>query len=81
MCVCAHFSQRATCPPSAAVRQRLDRRHDLELAEAHMAGVGSAPRRPVGAEDIRDLQRRAGQERRASTRAASPSWRDARAGS
>jgi hypothetical protein len=22
MMVCAHFSQRATCPPSAAVRQR-----------------------------------------------------------
>src|SRR6266403_6358987 len=22
MCVCAHFSQRTTCPPSAAVRQR-----------------------------------------------------------
>ena len=25
-----------------------------------MTGVGSAPRRPVGAEDIRDLQSRAG---------------------
>ena len=30
-----------------------------------MAGVGSAPRRAMAAEDIRDLQRRAGQERRA----------------
>jgi hypothetical protein len=38
----------------------LDGRHDLELAEAHMAGMGSAPRGPVAAEDIRDLERRAG---------------------
>jgi hypothetical protein len=36
----------------------LDRRHHLQLAEAHMTGVGSAPRRPVSAEDIRDLERR-----------------------
>src|SRR4029077_9122684 len=35
----------------------LDRTHDLHLAEAHMAGIGFAPRRPVVAEDIRDLQR------------------------
>ena len=34
----------------------LDGRHDLELAEAHMAGVGAAPARSVIAEDIRDLQ-------------------------
>ena len=33
-----------------------DRTHDLHLAEADMAGVGFAPRRPVVAEDIRDLQ-------------------------
>ena len=58
----------------------LDGRHHLELAEAHMAGVGSAPGRPVGAEDVRDLQCRRGQERR-FTRAASSSRRDARAGS
>jgi hypothetical protein len=25
----------------------LDRRHDLELAEAHMAGVGGTPSRPA----------------------------------
>ena len=57
----------------AAERRRaaaLDRRHHLELAEAHMAGVGSAPRRPVGAEDIRDLQSRAGHPRRRVRRAA-----------
>jgi len=36
----------------------LDRRHYLQLAEAHVAGVGLAPRRSVVAEDIRDLQNR-----------------------
>jgi hypothetical protein len=39
----------------AAERRRaavLDRTHDLHLAEAHMAGIGFAPRRPVVAEDI-----------------------------
>src|SRR5215813_704715 len=34
----------------------LDRRHHLELAEAHMAGIGLTPCRAVVAEDIRDLQ-------------------------
>ena len=51
------LSQRADM---AAERRRaavLDRRHHLQLAEAHMAGIGFAPRRPVVAEDIRDLQR------------------------
>ena len=43
----------------------LDRRHDLELAEAHMASIGLTPCRPVIAEDIRDLQRRARHARRA----------------
>ena len=44
----------------AAERRRaavLDRRHHLELAEAHMAGIGPAPCRSVAAEDVRDLQR------------------------
>ena len=36
----------------------LDRRHDLQLAEADMAGVGLAPRRPMGAKDVGDLQAR-----------------------
>jgi hypothetical protein len=40
-------------PRSAA----LDRRHDLELAEAHMAGVGGTPSRPAVAEDVRHLDR------------------------
>ena len=33
----------------------LDRRHHLQLAEAHVTGVGLAPRRPVGAKDVGDL--------------------------
>ena len=33
----------------------LDRRHDLELAEAHMAGIGRTPSRPAVAEDVRHL--------------------------
>ena len=35
----------------------LDRRHDLQLGEAHVTGVGLPPRRPVGAEDVGDLER------------------------
>jgi hypothetical protein len=35
----------------------LDRRHDLQLAEAQMAGVGGAPSRPAVAEDVRHLDR------------------------
>src|SRR5260370_14961904 len=42
----------AKCRRTAA----LDRRHHLQLAEAHMAGVGFAPRGSVAAENIRDLQ-------------------------
>ncbi len=38
----------------------LDGTHHFELAEAHMAAIGSAPCSPVAAEDIRNLQRRAG---------------------
>ena len=36
----------------------LDRTHDLELAEAHMAGMGRTPSRPAMAEDVRHLDRR-----------------------
>ena len=34
----------------------LDRPHDLELAEAHVAGVGLAPRRTMSAKDVGDLE-------------------------
>jgi hypothetical protein len=43
----------------AAERRRaaaLDRSHDFELAEVHMAGVGLTPRRSEVAEDIRDFE-------------------------
>jgi len=43
-------------------------RHDLELPEADVAGVGFPPSRAVGAEDIRDLQGRASHHRRLSRR-------------
>ena len=35
----------------------LDGTHHLQLVEADAAGIGVAPRRPVVAEDIRNLQR------------------------
>src|SRR5262245_25765796 len=41
----------------------LDRRHHLELLEADMAGIGRAPCRSMVAENIRDLQLRAGHSR------------------
>ena len=34
----------------------LDRRHDLQLGEADVTGVGLAPRRPVGAKDVGDTR-------------------------
>ena len=50
----------------AAERRRaaaLDGRHHLQLVEADVAGIGSAPRRSVVAEDIRNLQRWTGHRR------------------
>src|SRR5712675_1579864 len=41
----------------------LNRRHDLHLAEADMAGIGLAPRCPMVAEDSRDLQQWTGHGR------------------
>src|SRR5438105_1408544 len=43
----------------------LDRRHDTELAMAHMTGVAGAPRLSAAAEDIRHLKLRVGHVRRA----------------
>src|ERR1700704_5804908 len=51
----------------------LDRRHHLQLAEAHMAGIGPAPCRAVVAEDIRNLQRWTRHEEPRVRRAARPS--------
>src|SRR3712207_8360555 len=55
----------AACDVAAERRRAatLDRRHDLELAEADMTGVGHAPGGPVVAEDVRDLQSGTGHER------------------
>ena len=49
---------RACCHVAAERRRTtaLDGRHDFQLAEAHVTGVGCTPGGPVGAEDIRDLQ-------------------------
>src|SRR5436190_21917505 len=51
----------------AAERRRttaLDRTHHLQLIEAHMPAVGLTPRRPVIAENVRDLQSRSSHGRR-----------------
>ena len=42
----------------------LDRSHDAALSEAYVTGIGRAPRRPVVAEDIRDLQNGTPHDRR-----------------
>src|SRR4051812_2475306 len=42
----------------------LDRRHHLELIEAHMSGIGLPPLGPMAMEDVRDLQPRAAHGRR-----------------
>jgi hypothetical protein len=36
----------------------LDCRHDLQLVETHVTGIGLTPSRPAAAEDIRHLDRR-----------------------
>jgi hypothetical protein len=46
--------------PERSRAAALDRRHHLELAEADVAGIGLTPCRSMAAENIRDLQRRAG---------------------
>jgi hypothetical protein len=42
----------------------LDRRHDLELTEAHMPGIGLAPVGSMAMKDVCDLQPRAAHGRR-----------------
>ncbi len=58
----------------------LDRRHDLELAEAEVTGLGLPPRRAVGAEDVRDLEAGPRHRRPRLRRGAGPPGRGARAG-
>ena len=42
----------------------LDRRHDLELLQAHMSGIGPAPVGPMAMKDICNLQPREAHGRR-----------------
>ena len=53
-------------PAESRCAAALDRRHHLQLAEAHVASIGFTPSGPVVAEDIRDLQNWTGHQRRAS---------------
>lgn len=53
-CAGGHVPAECLCPAG------LDRRHDLELAQADMPGIGPSPRRPMGTKDISDLQLRPG---------------------
>jgi hypothetical protein len=53
-----NFQSGASRSPRNASKTGLNRRHDLQLAEADMAGVGLAPCRPVGAKDVGDHDRR-----------------------
>src|SRR5215469_15222747 len=48
----------------------LDRRHDLELTQAHMPGIGSTPIDSMAMKDVCDLQPRAAHRRPASPRVA-----------
>src|SRR5215469_3183891 len=67
--VLATLDMSAECSRAAV----LDRRHHLELTEAHMPGIGSAPVRSMAIKDVCDLQPRAAHRRPASPRvAASP---------
>ena len=45
----------------------LDRRHHLQLAEAHMAGIGFTPSRSMVAENVRNLQNWTDHQRRVSS--------------
>ena len=48
----------------------LNRRHDLELTQAHMPGIGSAPVGSMAMKDVCDLQPRAAHGRLATWRIA-----------
>src|SRR5579864_6836534 len=58
----------------------LDGRHHLELGEAHMPGIGSAPGGPMVMKDVRDLQPGAAHRRRATPRVSVSPRPRARAG-
>ena len=56
VCAQASFSQRATWPPSAAVRQRSMALITFNWSKADVSAVGFTPSGTVVAEDVRDLQ-------------------------
>src|SRR6516165_3981759 len=58
----------------------LDRRHDLELTQAHMSGIGPAPVGPMASKNVCDLQLRAAHRRSARPRVAAPRRSVVRAG-
>src|SRR6266436_7680559 len=58
----------------------LDRRHDLELTEAHMSGIGPAPVGPMAMKDVCDLQPRAAHRRPVRPRVAASPRSKVRAG-
>ena len=60
MTVCAALLAALDMPTERRRAAALDRRHHLQLVEADVTGIGRTPRRPVVAEDIRDLQLRTG---------------------
>src|ERR1700756_4300701 len=52
----------------------LDRRHDLELSQAHMSGIGPAPVGPMAMKDVCDLQLRIAASPRSMVRAGRVGW-------
>src|SRR5215472_9120202 len=57
-------------PAQSSRAALLDRRHDLELTQAHMSGIGPAPVGTMAMKDVCDLQLRAAHGRRARPRVA-----------
>ena len=64
MIVWVQSSQRATWPPSAAVRQHAMADITFSWSRLDVPGIGSAPSEAVVAKNIRDLQRWTGHGRR-----------------
>src|SRR5215472_8097560 len=57
-------------PAQSSRAELLDRRHNLELSQAHMSGIGLAPIGTMTIKDVCDLQLRAAHRRLARPRVA-----------
>jgi hypothetical protein len=57
-------------PAQSSRAALLDRRHNLELSQAHMSGIGLAPVGTMTIKDVCDLQLRAAHRRLARPRVA-----------